>query len=93
MSSETSGAASAAALTDAGSAMSRGSNVSTGAVNVPLTDELTAAGHPGQIPDLAAVRTHFEATWVRWNLVRTAGSLAAFGCLMWALVLQGRGRA
>jgi len=66
--------------------------VTTGAVNVPLNDKLKAAGDPSQIPDLAAVRAHFETTWVRWNLVRTAGSVAAFGCLTWALVLQGRGR-
>jgi uncharacterized membrane protein len=66
--------------------------VATGAVNVPLNDELMAAGDPGQIADLAAVRARFESTWVRWNLVRTAASVAAFGCLTWALVLQGRGR-
>lgn len=67
--------------------------VSTGAVNVPLNDQLAATGDPGRIADLAMVRARFETTWVRWNLVRTAGSAAAFGCLTWALVLQGRGGA
>ncbi|MEX5632489.1 DUF1772 domain-containing protein [Parafrankia sp. FMc2] len=65
--------------------------VVTGAVNVPLNDELVAAGDPDRTVDLAAARARFEATWVRWNLVRTAASLAAFGCLTWALVLEGRG--
>jgi len=59
-------------------------------INVPLNNELAAAGEPGQIADLAAVREHFEATWVRWNIVRTIASTAAFGCLTWALVLYGR---
>lgn len=61
------------------------------AVNVPLNNELAAAGGVDRIPDIAAVRKHFEATWVRWNVVRAAASVAAFGCLTWALVLHGRG--
>ncbi|WP_412543719.1 anthrone oxygenase family protein [Longispora sp. K20-0274] len=64
--------------------------VITAAVNVPLNNALDAAGKPGAITDLAAVRARFEATWVGWNVVRTLTSTAAFGCLTWALVLFGR---
>jgi uncharacterized membrane protein len=59
-------------------------------INVPLNNELDAAGDPDKITDLAAVRRRFEATWVRWNIVRTVANTAAFGCLTWALVLFGR---
>jgi uncharacterized membrane protein len=60
-------------------------------VNVPLNDELKAAGDPDRIADLAAVRANFHATrWVAWNHVRTVATTVAFGCLMWALVLHGR---
>lgn len=64
--------------------------VITARVNVPLNNEIVAAGHPDQIADLAAVRGRFEATWVRWNLVRAVASTAALGCLTWALVQHGR---
>jgi uncharacterized membrane protein len=60
--------------------------VVTFAVNVPLNDRLTAAG----LTDPAAAREAFEAVWVRWNVVRSVLSVAAFGCLTWALFLQGR---
>ena len=59
-------------------------------VNIPLNNAVAAAGDPDRIADLAAVRERFEATWVRWNIVRAAASTAAFGCLTWALVLFGR---
>ncbi|MFF5211768.1 DUF1772 domain-containing protein [Streptosporangium sp. NPDC000396] len=62
----------------------------TSAVNVPLNDQLAAAGNPQHITDLAAVRAQFEARWVFWNVVRAVTSTAAFGCLIWALVLHGR---
>jgi uncharacterized membrane protein len=62
----------------------------TFAINVPLNNQLDAAGAPDRIADLAAVRERFEATWVRWNVVRAVASTAAFGCLTWALVLYGR---
>jgi uncharacterized membrane protein len=65
--------------------------VITGTVNVPLNNDIKAAGDPGRIVDLAAVREHFnEARWVRWNQIRAAANAAAFGCLAWALVLFGR---
>ncbi|MFU8853325.1 DUF1772 domain-containing protein [Micromonospora sp. SL1-18] len=62
----------------------------TAAVNVPLNDTLAAAGEPGQIADLTAVRERFESTWVAWNIVRALANTAAFGCLCWALILVGR---
>ncbi|ONH32928.1 hypothetical protein BL253_03090 [Pseudofrankia asymbiotica] len=64
----------------------------TVAANVPLNDALDAAGPVGQITDLAAVRAHFEDAWIRWNIVRTAATTAAFGCLGYALVLTHRPR-
>jgi uncharacterized membrane protein len=30
------------------------------------------------------------ARWSRWNLVRVVASIAATGCLAWALALTGR---
>ncbi|HVQ95412.1 MAG TPA: anthrone oxygenase family protein [Mycobacteriales bacterium] len=62
----------------------------TAAVNVPLNNELMAAGPVDRITDLAGVRAHFETTWVRWNILRAVLNAAAFGCLTWALVLHGR---
>ncbi|MGH9260613.1 MAG: DUF1772 domain-containing protein [Acidimicrobiales bacterium] len=65
--------------------------VITVAVNVPLNDEIKAAGDPDRIADLAAVRDAFHETrWVAWNVVRAIASTVAFGCLAWALVLHGR---
>jgi uncharacterized membrane protein len=58
--------------------------------NVPLNNALAAAGEPDRIADLATVRERFEASWVRWNVVRAVTSTAALGCLTWALVLHGR---
>jgi uncharacterized membrane protein len=60
-------------------------------VNVPLNNELNAAGAPDRIADLGAVRERFEARWVRWNIARAVAATAALGCLSWALVLHGRG--
>jgi uncharacterized membrane protein len=61
------------------------------AVNVPLNDAIKAAGDPDHIANVAHVREQFhEARWAAWNLVRTATSIAAFGCLAWALVLHGQ---
>ncbi len=59
-------------------------------VNVPLNDQIKAAGEPGQIADFAAVRERFhEARWVGWNHFRSVATTIAFGCLAWALVLHG----
>lgn len=61
----------------------------TRAVNLPLNDALDAAAaddHAGA----HAAREHFEARWVRWNVVRAVSSTAAFVVLAWALVLTGR---
>jgi uncharacterized membrane protein len=61
------------------------------AVNVPLNDQIKAAGDPDQIANRTAVRDRFnEARWARWNIVRAMASTVAFGCLAWALVLYGR---
>ena len=63
----------------------------TMAVHVPLNDDIKAAGDPARI-DVDAVRAAFHETrWVAWNVVRVLASTTAFGCLMWALVLHGRG--
>lgn len=59
-------------------------------VHLPLNAAIQAAGAADRIADLAAVRARFEAPWVRWNVVRTAASIAAFACLAWALVRHGR---
>ena len=60
-------------------------------INVPLNDEIKAAGDPDQIADLPAVRERFdEARWVGWNLFRAVASTVAFGSLAWVLVLHGR---
>lgn len=59
-------------------------------VNIPLNNELGAAGLPERIIDPAMVRARFEGLWVRWNVVRTVVATAAFGCLCWALVLHGQ---
>ena len=64
--------------------------ISTGTVNVPLNNQLMAAGAADRIADLAAVRQRFEARWVRWHLARTIAATVAFGCLTWAMVLHGR---
>jgi uncharacterized membrane protein len=65
--------------------------VVTIAVNVPLNDELKAAGDPDRIADLAAVREQFgESRWAAWNVARAVATTAASGCLAWALVVHGR---
>jgi uncharacterized membrane protein len=64
--------------------------VITVAVHVPLNDRIKAAGDPDRI-DLAAVRADFqESRWIAWNTVRAVAVTVAFGCLAWALVLDGR---
>jgi uncharacterized membrane protein len=59
----------------------------TVAVNVPLNDAIKAAGEPDAIGDLGEVRRRFDQTrWVRWNLVRTVATTAAFVSLVVALM-------
>jgi uncharacterized membrane protein len=59
-------------------------------INVPLNNDIKAAGDPDRIGDLSAVRARFnEDRWGRWNLVRAVATTAAFGCLAWALVQFG----
>ncbi|MFI5953329.1 DUF1772 domain-containing protein [Cryptosporangium sp. NPDC051539] len=60
--------------------------VVTFAVNVPLNDQLNAAGAPDRIADLAAVRERFETTWIRWNVLRAVLSTASFVALAYAVV-------
>lgn len=55
--------------------------------NIPLNNQLDAAGRAGRVADPAAARKRFEAAWNRWNLLRALASIAAFGCLCWALLL------
>jgi uncharacterized membrane protein len=62
--------------------------VSTRAVNIPLNNELDAAGDPSTIGDLAAVRERFESTWIRWNKVRGLAALASFACMCGALLAR-----
>lgn len=54
----------------------------------PLNYELTDAGDPARIDNLAAVRDDFVTPWIAWNVVRTLASTAALGSLAWALVLR-----
>lgn len=62
--------------------------VITARVNVPLNDAIKAAGDQGAV-DVAAVRERFsEATWVRWNAVRTVLTTAALVCLAFALAVR-----
>jgi uncharacterized membrane protein len=59
-------------------------------INVPLNNEIKAAGDPDRIADLAAVRERFsEARWARWNLLRAVATTASLGCLAWALAEYG----
>ncbi|MEU8792542.1 anthrone oxygenase family protein [Streptomyces sp. NPDC048643] len=62
----------------------------TVAVNIPLNDDLAAAGAPARIAEPAAVRDHFENTWVAWNVVRAVLSTVALACLARALYLFRR---
>ncbi|MCX4915033.1 DUF1772 domain-containing protein [Streptomyces sp. NBC_00687] len=67
--------------------------VLTAAVNIPLNDDLAAAGAPTRIAEPAAVRDRFEDTWVAWNVVRAVLSTVALACLARALYLFRRPQA
>ncbi|GAA3387673.1 anthrone oxygenase family protein [Cryptosporangium minutisporangium] len=60
--------------------------VITFALNVPLNNQLDAAGDPARITDFAAVRDRFETSWVRWNVVRAVLSTASLATLAYALL-------
>ncbi|MDQ1013331.1 putative membrane protein [Streptomyces sp. V4I23] len=59
-------------------------------INVPLNEDLAAAGDSAALSDPAAVRNAYEDRWVLWSTVRTVASTIALGCLLRALVLHGR---
>jgi uncharacterized membrane protein len=59
-------------------------------VHEPLNNDLTDAGDPSRIADVAGVRDDFEDPWVAWHIVRTVLTTAALGALAFALVLHGR---
>jgi len=58
--------------------------------NIPLNDLIARAGDPDGRADPAALRERFEGAWVRWNIVRTVTSTAAFAALSWASLIAGR---
>jgi len=64
--------------------------IGTMAVNVPLNDQLAAAGDPSGITDLAGLRESVEAKWIAWNTVRGVASLGSLAALALALVTHGR---
>jgi len=65
--------------------------VITMAVHEPLNLVIRDAGDPAGLADPAAVRDAFHETrWVVWHVVRTLATVVSFGCLAWALVLDGR---
>jgi uncharacterized membrane protein len=55
-------------------------------LNVPLNEQLAAAGPADQIGDLAAVRAAFEGPWVRWNVLRTGLTIGSLIALSVALL-------
>ncbi|WP_083864470.1 anthrone oxygenase family protein [Nocardia brevicatena] len=61
----------------------------TAGCNVPLNDQLAAAGDPATLPDPEAVRAAFEPGWVRWNIVRSVLHGLAFLVLCAALFAAG----
>ena len=64
--------------------------ITTMAVNVPLNNQLAAAGAPTKIGDPAAVRARFEDAWNMWNVARALLSTGAAVCLARALLMAGR---
>jgi uncharacterized membrane protein len=61
-------------------------------MNVPLNEQLAAAGPADQISDLAAVRAAFEGPWIRWNLLRTGLTIGSLTALSIALLRRCRTR-
>lgn len=62
--------------------------VITVAFNVPLNNQLAAAGDPDRITDLRAVRDAFEGPWVRWNIARAVVNAGALAVLVTGLVTR-----
>ncbi|WP_344660562.1 DUF1772 domain-containing protein [Catenulispora subtropica] len=64
--------------------------LTTMGINIPLNNDLAAAGNPAKITDPAAVRAHFENTWNTWNIARAVLSTGAAACLARAMLLLGK---
>jgi uncharacterized membrane protein len=64
--------------------------VITGTQNIPMNNALEAARGATTPEALAAARQAFEEPWMRWNIVRSAVSTGALGCIAWALVRFGQ---
>ena len=64
--------------------------VITGAINVPLNNELAKTAGTASLTELATARQHFESRWVTWNTARTLLNLASFACLVIALTIPAR---
>ncbi|MEV0293260.1 anthrone oxygenase family protein [Nocardia sp. NPDC050710] len=62
----------------------------TSGANVPLNDQLAAAGDPAALADPAVVRDDFEDPWVGWNIARALANTAALACFALALLRSGR---
>jgi uncharacterized membrane protein len=56
------------------------------AASVPLNDTLADVPLDAGAERLHAARERYEGPWNAWNLVRTACSTAALGCVGWALL-------
>ncbi|WP_330301439.1 anthrone oxygenase family protein [Streptomyces sp. NBC_00503] len=63
--------------------------VITFSVNIPLNNDLAAAGDAAQMTDFSIVEK-FKGTWVSTNIVRTLLCTAALTALSRALLLYGR---
>lgn len=58
----------------------------TGALNVPLNDQLAAAGTPSSPAAAVSIWSDFATSWVRWNLARAIIHLGGFAALAVGLV-------
>jgi uncharacterized membrane protein len=68
----------------AGAALAVGTLVITAIGNVPLNNQIEAAGPIDSIADLSSVRDRFEGRWVALNTARSLTSLGAMACMVWA---------
>jgi uncharacterized membrane protein len=75
-------------LVAAGVTLYLGAFLVTMAVSVPLNEELARVGVGSA--DLAAARAAYEPAWNQANALRTGLSVAAFACLVLAVVGDGR---